>query len=79
MHIVLVRWADGEVKIVQLQPGPHGLLKWSLLGTVSTVASTQATQLGFSGMGLEVGTRRILSLGSSPILGTLSQDDGRKN
>lgn len=80
-HIVLVRWADGEVKIVsrqqQLQPGPNGLLKWSLLAVVSTVASTPATQLSFSGMGLEVRTRRID--GCSPILDTLSQDDGREN
>lgn len=81
MHIVLVRWADGEVKIVprrwQLQPGSHGLLKRGLLGTVSTLASRPATQLAFFGMGLEVGTRRIG--GCSPILDTLSQDESRKN
>lgn len=81
MHIVLVRWADGEVKIVprhqQLQPGPNSLLKWNLLTLVSTVASNPATQLAFSGMGLEVTTRRID--GCSPILDTLSQDDGREN
>lgn len=61
----------------QLEPGPDGLLKWSLLAVVSTVAATPDTQLAFSGMGLEVRTGKID--GCSPILDTLSQDNGREN